>query len=442
MSTAAGTGRRFLYDVSITFGSRILGLAITILASVVAARFLGPSGKGALAVTGLVSSLAVQFGGLGLHASTTYFTARDPGALPRIATLSLWLAILVGMMLALLVLAVAWLFPHSLNEVPGRFLAIAVALIPFGLLSFYFQNILLGMQRILALNLADLAGKGAGLVATIILLPLLRLGVWELLLAGLAVSAGVSLATVWLVIREAPAAIAIDRELARGMLRYGMKFYLACLFAYLVIRIDLLMVNYFSGMTEAGIYSVSVAFADLLCILPVSIGTVLFPRIARDQVGEGGLTLKTCRYTVLLMASVCLVAALSARPIITLLYGSAFAGSILPLLWLLPGIFLLSIEGILANDLAGRGYPAILVGYWLLGLLLNIGLNLMMIPRWGATGAAAVSTVTYTVMFVLVFRCFLVESGSPWHRVLLLESTEIQALYRSVRRLLALQGAR
>lgn len=435
-------GGRFLYGVSITLGARVLGLAIAILASVIAARFLGPSGKGALAVVGLVSSLAIQLGDLGLHASTTYFTARDPETLPRIATISLWIGLLMGTALSLLVLAVAWLFPHSLNEVPGRFLLIPIAFIPFGLMTLYFQNILLGMQRIVAFNLVDLAGRGAGLLATIVLLPILGLGVWELLVAGLAIAAGASLATVWIVVRETPPAMAIHRGLARDMLRYGMKFYLACLFAYLVIRIDLLMVNHFSGVTEAGIYSVTVAFADILYLLPMSIGTVLFPRIARDRVGEGHLTLKVCRYAVPLMASVCLATGLLARPIIVGLYGPAFAGSVPPLLWLLPGVFLLSIEAIVANDLAGRGYPAVLVGYWFLGLLLNVGLNLIAIPRWGATGAAAASTVTYGVMFGLVFRCFLAESGSPWRRALFLEPAEIQGLYRSVRRLLAPQDAR
>jgi len=442
MSTITKREGRFLYDVSVTFGSRVLGLAFTVLASVVAARFLGPSGKGTLAVIGLVSSLAVQLGGLGLHASTTYFAARDSGALPRIAGLSLWIAAVMGTLLSSLILGVAWLFPHSLNEVPGRFVFVAVAIIPFGLVSLFFQNILLGLQRILTLNLVDLAGKAAGLVVTVVFLPLLGLGVWELLLAGLIIGAGASLGTVWLVTREAPPAMAINPDFACSMLRYGMKFYLSCLLAYLVIRVDLLMVNYFSGVSEAGIYSVSTAFADLLYVLPVSIGTVLFPRIARDQIGEGSLTLKACRYTVLLMAGICLTAAVAARPAILLLYGKVFAGSIPPFLWLLPGIFLLSIEGVLANDLAGRGYPAVIVGYWLVGLVLNIGLNLVMIPRWGANGAAAASTVTYALMFALVFRCFLAESGLPWRRALLLEPAEIRGLFRSFRKLLVVPDGR
>ncbi len=437
MSMTVEADRPFLYEVSVTFGTRALGLAIAILASVIAARFLGPFGKGALAVIGLVSSLAIQFGDLGLHASTTYFTARSPEALPRIVALSLWIAMVLGTALSLLVVAIAWVFPHSLNEVSSRFLLIPVVLIPFGLLSLYFQNILLGMRRIVAFNLVDLAGKGAGLVATIVLLSVFGFGVWELLVAGLVIAVGTSLMTVWLVAREAPPALAIDRDLARVMLRYGTKFYLTCLLAYLVIRADLFMVNYFRGVTEAGIYSVSVGLADLLFMLPTAIGTVLFPRLAGDRVGAGNLALKTCRYTVLLMAGACLLAALLARPLIFALYGPAFAGSVLPLLWLLPGVFLLSIETIAGQDLAGRGYPAGLVGYWLAGLLLNVALNLIAIPRWGATGAAVTSSVAYAVMFGLVFRRFLVESGLPWRRALLLEPEEVRGLYRRVRRWLA-----
>jgi O-antigen/teichoic acid export membrane protein len=436
VSAVARARGGFLYEVSLTFGTRVVGLFITILASVIAARVLGPSGKGALAVTGLITSLAVQFGDLGLHASTTYFAARQPSALRRIATLSLWVGLWMGVLLSGLVLAAAWLFPGSLGEIPEGYLLFPVVVIPFSLLSLYFQNLLLGMQRIFAFNVVDLAGKGVGLLATILVLHVLHLGVWELLVAGLVISVGGSLVTIWIVLREAPLSSGIDCALARDMLRYGMKFYLACLCAFLVIRIDLLMVNYFNGVTEAGIYSVAVGFADLLYMLPIAIGTILFPRIARDQAGEGGLTLMACRFAVVLMGAVCLAAALLARPMIHLLYGSAFTDSVRPLLWLLPGVFVLSLETIVANDLAGRGYPAVLVVYWGVGLLLNIVLNLILIPDWGATGAAAASTVTYAVMSVLVFRRFLADSGVPWRLAFVLSGSDVRQLYDTARSLL------
>ncbi len=441
MSAVARARGGFLYEVSLTFGARVVGLCITILASVIAARALGPQGKGALAVVGLITSLAVQFGDLGLHASATYFAAHQPGALPRIAALSLWTGLGVGVFLSGVVLTVAWLFPGSLGEIPEGYLLISVAAVPFGLLSLYFQNLLLGMQRIMAFNVVDVAGKMVGLLATVLLLCLFHFGVWELLVAGLVISVGGSLVTMWVVFRAAPLSFSFDRGLARDMVRYGMKVYLACLCAYLVIRIDLLMVNYFNGVSEAGIYSVAVAFADLLYMLPIAIGTILFPRIARDQAGESGLTLLACRFAALLMGVVCLMAALFARPIILIIYGATFAASVGPFLWLLPGVFVLSLEAIVANDLAGRGYPAVLVVYWCGGLVLNVGLNLILIPRWGATGAAVASTVTYAVLSALVVGRFLADSGTPWRRLFVLTGPDLRRLYDSARSLLVVRHA-
>ena len=431
----------FLYEVSLTFGARVLGLFVTILASIIAARVLGPSGKGALAVTGLITSLAVQFGDLGFHASTTYFAARQPSALRRVATLSLWAGLWMGVLLSGFVLVAAWLFPTSLGEIPEAYLFIPVVAIPFSLLSLYFQNLLLGMHRVFAFNVVDLVGKGVGLLATILVLHVLQYGVWELLVAGLVISAGGSLVTMWMVFRKAPLLLRIDLNLGRDMLRYGMKFYLACLCAYLVIRIDLLMVNYFSGMTEAGIYSVAVGFADLLYMLPIAIGTILFPRIAKDQTGAVDFTLMVCRFAALLMGAVCLATALLAQPLILLLYGSAFANAVRPLIWLLPGVFLLSLEAIVANDLAGRGYPVVLVAYWCVGLLLNIVLNLIFIPLWGATGAAAASTATYALMSVLVFRRFLLDSRTPWRLAFVLRGSDVRRLYTSAQNLLVARHA-
>ena len=69
-------------------------------------------------------------------------------------------------------------------------------------------------------------------------------------------------------------------------------------------------------------------------------------------------------------------------------------------------------------------------------MLLNIVLNLILIPDWGATGAAAASTVTYAVMSVLVFRRFLADSGVPWRLAFVLSGSDVRQLYDTARSLL------
>jgi O-antigen/teichoic acid export membrane protein len=87
--------------------------------------------------------------------------------------------------------------------------------------------------------------------------------------------------------------------------------------------------------------------------------------------------------------------ALCARFVIVLLFGSAFAPSATPVLFLLPGILFLGIETVLVQYLNSCGFPFSVVVLWIGSTVLNIGANLWAIPRYGINGAAAVSSVSY-----------------------------------------------
>src|SRR5881397_471759 len=78
----------------------------------------------------------------------------------------------------------------------------------------------------------------------------------------------------------------MDSVLMWRMLRYAFRAYLATLTAFLVIRIDILMVNGLLGARDAGLYSVAVALGDGLYIIPAVIAVNLFARVARGLGGE------------------------------------------------------------------------------------------------------------------------------------------------------------
>jgi len=55
---------------------------------------------------------------------------------------------------------------------------------------------------------------------------------------------------------------------------------LAMLFSFLVLRIDVLMVQYMLGPERAGQYSVAASMADYVSMLPVVVATILFPKFS------------------------------------------------------------------------------------------------------------------------------------------------------------------
>ena len=93
--------------------------------------------------------------------------------------------------------------------------------------------------------------------------------------------------------------------------------------------------------------------------------------------------------------------------LIGILFGPPYQDAVVSLWLLLPGVWCLSLQVILANDLAGRDYPAFLAGMWLTVLVVNVGLNVLWLPRLGIAGAAASSSVAYALALWLLVRYWL-----------------------------------
>jgi O-antigen/teichoic acid export membrane protein len=85
-----------------------------------------------------------------------------------------------------------------------------------------------------------------------------------------------------------------------------------------------------------------------------------------------------------------------------------------PLIWLIPGVVCLGVAKIWANDIAARGLPGINMVISLATLLVNISLNLVLIPRMGVSGAAAATTIAYVVAAFLTLIVYLRLSENCW----------------------------
>jgi O-antigen/teichoic acid export membrane protein len=200
-----------------------------------------------------------------------------------------------------------------------------------------------------------------------------------------------------------------DLRLARTMLKYGFRVYVAILVSFLVIRLDLLLVNAYSGSTQAGLYSVAATLADGMFVLPMVVGLNLFARVARGDPVQASA--EVFRSIAVLYGLVCLVTVPLAPLVIGVFFGAEFEDSTSLYYWLLPGIYCLGMLTILSQHFAGRGFPRQLILIWLGGLALNILLNLVFLPGRGAWVAALTSSITYAALLALHMWLFAGEAG-------------------------------
>lgn len=423
----------FFSGVVLTFGTRVLMLAGVFGSGVIVARWLGKEGFGTFAVLSVTVALAVQLGSAGLPSANTFFLARERTTVGPILANALIFAFAGGALLSVMVLGLNWVRPSLFGEVSPRLLAVAAASIPFQLLILLGLNILLAIDRIRQLNLFDALLPTWVLANAVAVLIILREPLFVLVSANTVAAAVLSLALALYLASEVSKhkqsrKARPDLALLKAMLRYGVKFYISILAGAIIFRADVLIVNQFRGTAEAGVYAVASQFSFLLLMLPAVIATLLFPRVAASGDETGEFAVQVTRHTTLVMLVMCLAAGVFAF-VLPLIYGADFKDATVQLLILLPGIFFMGLESVLVQHFTGTGLPATIPVFWVITVAFNIGLNLLLIPTFGARGAAVTSTLSYALIFILVAVYFAVKTGRGPGETFMLRAHEFRNLF-------------
>ncbi|HEY0322790.1 MAG TPA: oligosaccharide flippase family protein [Pyrinomonadaceae bacterium] len=426
------TRRRFSTHVAWTVIARFLMMGGGLISSIIVARVLGAGGLGALAVINVTVAVALQLGCAGLPSANTYFIAQDRRSMAPVWANALLFAAAAGTFLAVLVTSLAYSRPTLFGSVPLQLILIAAISIPFQLVTLMGLNVFLGIERIAQFNLLDALSQILVLLNAVLALIVLAAGLTVLVALNTAASILICAVVIWMIGRiiagqKDGLAFRTDMELLKRMARYGIKFHVAVVASLLIFRADLLIVNHFRGEAEAGSYSVASQMAMLLMMLPGVIATLVFPRVTAAGDARGQLIMRATRHTAFIMLVICLMA-VPAAFLLPLLYGSAFADVPVQLLILLPGVYLVGVESVLVQYFSGTGLPLAIPLFWLVTLLLNVGLNLLFVPTIGARAAAAASTASYALIFLLVASYFRRKTGNSFSQTFMLGRVELREL--------------
>lgn len=392
----------FVRQVSLAWSVRLLLVPAGVLGAVITARWLGPHELGIYAAIGALLGTAAQLGNLGLPPALTRAAAADPARLPALVASARAAGLAAGTcaLLGLLVLRAG--LPDAFGEVPLALLALAGATLPFHFSSALFQALLLGRQRIGAYTALDAAARLTHLASLLILLVAAGLGLRALLTFAV-VAAVVQFGVYHAVLGKDAVQLRPDLRVLRGLLSVSSRAYVTALLSFLLLRSDIMLINGMLGARATGTYSVAVQGIDFLLLLPSIAGAVLFPRVAAGgDTASPARTAAVCRHVGLFMTVACAASALGAPLAVRLLFGPQYAATVPAFQLLLPGAWCMALQYILSNDLAGRDYPRFLPLTWAVLLAVNVGLNLLWLPRLGILGASLSSTVAYALALLLV----------------------------------------
>lgn len=413
---------QFVRDTAFTTITGILTFVIGLGTSIILARLLDPEGRGVYAMATLLPSLIVTFVHLGVGPATVYYTAKGHYPQREILGSNVFLALVIGIV-GLITGFIVILFRESFfPNIAYEYLLIALGIIPVNIFFSYLRYILLGAQRIKEYNMIDILQSFFFFILVTLALWGLGLGVMGALFAGI---------FAWLLTdvivffwaRKATGGISLKPNVSylRDAAIYGTQAHLANIMGFLNYRIDTFLVNWLLNPAAVGFYSISVGLVEKLWLISQAASVVLFPRVTAetDETRRKEFTPLIARTVLWVSTLAALVLFILTPFIIVFLYSEAFIPSVRPLQILLPGIVALSVWRLLANDLAGRGKPMLNTYMMGIAVLANVGLNVLLIPKYGIEGAAWASTGSYGIALVVTLPVYCRLSGNSWAKVLL-----------------------
>lgn len=415
------TPPRTLHLFRSVFTNQILVTGLGMVSGVISARLLGPAEKGVMAAAVLIAGLTAAIAHLGLPYAVIYNISSAPN--PH-AGLRRTLAV-CARVLPLNLLGVAGLYTvaYSVGRnsiLKGLTLPVVIAsslLCVMTLLQSINVNMFGGLQNFRARNTVTFLPV---FVVTLVVLFywLTRRPISALILVW-ANAASVAIAVLFGSISIAlryPSAFAwhLQRGWPKDYLWYGLKFQLALIAQALNYRLDALIVNALVGNVTLGLYSVAVSSAEVLTLIPTAVDYVLYPKVARARGGEKSrLTLLALGGSLYVVLAAAVGLGIALPWLIPMLYGGAFAGSLAPAFWLLPGMVSLTVVKIVCHVVAGFGRPEYATYTTVLGLAFTVPLDFILIPRMGIIGAAVASSIAYSIAAVAALGLYCRVSGSP-----------------------------
>ncbi len=386
----------------------IVGLTV---ATIMVARSGGASAVGSYALLrmlpGLVGVLAVA----GLPGAMAFFLApsrRDhPGLWPSIALLSV-----AGAVLGTVVWAVATpvLQATFFKDDSTVLVAAAGLTISSQLVLTLGKTALQGLQDRHGADLAIAAEEVSFVPVYAVALAVVGPGsagvLWSLALADLLVGAWawwrVARALHWRRAGLAQAPYGLwgrpDRVLLRDIASYGMRGQVGGVLTLLNTRLDFAILGAWAGPAVLGSYAVASKYAELLRLPSLALTWISYPRLAQlDPVTAGQRAVAMAKPALAAVGLAAVPVLLLAGPVTRLLYGDGFDSAVLPAQVLVVGMVLSGGAGASSGYLYGLGRPGLNSTVLALGLGVTVLLDLLLIPRHGALGAAVASSTAYLV---------------------------------------------
>jgi len=394
---------KFIEHAFSTTGTRILLMSMSFVQGIIITRYLLPEGRGFIAVYLAIVNMILPFSELGIKQSSSYYLSKVQIPLYDIINIQT-ITLIFSTLLTWIILFVVF----YLQELLDPFVILMLFLsIPLRIYVSFSIGIALAKRKINTINIVQFLLVAVDLLSVVLLFMVFHLEVkyyfFAYFFSSLIGSIYIFLwllktyqVTFWVNLKK-------YKEQSLPIVKKGITYALPLFVIGLNYSVDIFLLNFYVDKAEIGIYAVGVTFAILLWQLPNILSLLIFS-YSVSTINENQFSLNLWNKTkniMIMMIPIAIAITLVAKYVIPLLYGATFSRSFDVLMWLMPGVYMMVIFKLLNGDLAARGYPMIAFYIFSFGAILNIVLNVLLIPAIGINGAAIASSISYSLSAVI-----------------------------------------
>lgn len=383
--------KKYFKNTFLLVSEKIFRLVFSVFVGIWIARYLGPEVFGKLNyLTSIVGLLGV-IGSLGLDSIIVgeFVNTKDPSRIIQTALLLKFVGFLI---FVILIFIFSKLF--SIEGSSLFFLLVLSTTIffqAFNVFEMYFQSKILGkyiaLSNVIALSLVSLFRIYLIYSKSTLFFFILAIVLESIILALFYIYLATKNRLLNKSIFQIP-----QSDLAKKLLKNSWPLLLSSLVIMIYMRIDQILIKEYLGESQLGIYSAALRLSEGWYFLPTVVASSLYPAILNAKNTDSDLyRLRLEKLFVILIWGAILIALIvsfSSTYIVDILYGNKYEGasSVLTIhIWASVFVF----GGVAANCWVLAENLQKYVNYFLVtGLILNVVLNIVFIPRYGLVGSA------------------------------------------------------
>jgi O-antigen/teichoic acid export membrane protein len=391
--------------------------AAMVLAGVIVARVLGPSGRGEYAVGSIVGVIAgtALVMGVDVWAGRALAQTRDGRSVARVLR---WQALIAVAGSA----AVGSAATLVTGEAP---FGVAVALTTLGTSELIVALAALVAVQRMGLYFGGLATASLGFLAAMIVLAQLDVRSVPIALATFGITRLAGSLFLLVALRHQPQGS--GQATLREAVSFGAPAAIGSIATLVAYRADVVVLAALAPTADVGLYAAAAAMTEGLWLIPDALASVLLPHVARSaDTHEATARVVRLSSEVLLGGFVGLT--LFGGPLVRLVFGSEYSSAADALPALALAAVSLGAWKLLIADLGGRGDTRVRAFSATAGLGAMIAADFLMIPRWGIVGAAYAALLGYSVAALWAGRRWSAATGQPPSRLWIPKVSDLDVL--------------